>query len=873
MPIASLSTTAEKSLLHGRDKLEQEVEEGNVEYKSMMINLSEERFQQLMSQMKWRMTEGDGEALYEIGVDDSGVPIGLDPQEFDETLQNVERMAKELEADMTILCEKPVNGSGKRVAEVLLRRYSTDQYLDMRVAVCGNVDSGKCLAKDTPVMMYSGEVVPVQNVRLGDLLMGDDSTPRKVLLTSSGTGRLYSVKNTADSASYTVNGNHVLSLFDTEMGIAVDVPIRQYLDMSTEERIMRLRGYRTSVATFGGYSEDDEHNNIDPYVFGRVMRAHLEGRNRSNGRIDDDNPHWVHELQKQFSKERWWSSRQEEHQATVDEICELIVQQGCIPHPLKCGSLATRSDLFAGLLDSDMCSIIDKGHSHSDAIQGQGYEGEKGFVLRLSNRDRQIAEDVQFIGRSLGFVVTLVNDTNCIECHVANSNQARVSLGNNSGIISTSAIKVEDVGVGEFFGFQLDGNHRFLLGDFTVTHNSTLIGVLTKGQLDNGRGRARTSVFQHRHEVETGRTSSVSHQIVGFDSKGKIVNYDSVATHMDWKDIVCKSSKLITFIDLCGHEKYFKTTVTGMTGHSVDYACVVVGANMGVLKMTREHIGLCLALKVPMFFVVTKVDICPEHVLKNTLATIHKLLKMPGVRKLPYHIKNEDDVITCAKNISSDRIVPIFLISSVTGDKLDLVRQFLNLLPARKDWESKIDKPTEFVIDATFYVSGIGTVVSGTVQQGAIAVNDVLSLGPDGNGQFRQVQIKSIHAKRVNVKRVVAGQQVSCALRKVPRSSIRKGMVLVDNKAAKAVFEFTAEILVLSHSTLIKLNYQPVVHTGCCRQSCKIISMNKENLKTGEKAEVTFRFMFRPEYLKVGERLIFREGRTKGLGVITGLKD
>lgn len=54
-----------------------------------------------------------------------------------------------------------------------------------------------------------------------------------------------------------------------------------------------------------------------------------------------------------------------------------------------------------------------------------------------------------------------------------------------------------------------------------------------------------------------------------------------------------------------------------------DYACLIVGANMGVVGMCKEHLGVALALKVPVFFVVTKVDICPEHVLKNTVQVRH----------------------------------------------------------------------------------------------------------------------------------------------------------------------------------------------------------------------------------------------------------
>jgi GTPase len=119
---------------------------------------------------------------------------------------------------------------------------------------------------------------------------------------------------------------------------------------------------------------------------------------------------------------------------------------------------------------------------------------------------------------------------------------------------------------------------------------STFIGVLTKGNLDNGRGAARMNVFNHRHEVETGRTSSISQQILGFNSKGECVNYmGSLHREMTWGDIIEQSYKVVSFIDLAGHEKYLKTTVSGMTGHMPDYCFLMVGANMGVTKMTKEQ--------------------------------------------------------------------------------------------------------------------------------------------------------------------------------------------------------------------------------------------------------------------------------------------
>lgn len=97
-----------------------------------------------------------------------------------------------------------------------------------------------------------------------------------------------------------------------------------------------------------------------------------------------------------------------------------------------------------------------------------------------------------------------------------------------------------------------------------------MLGVLTHGELDNGRGHARQRLFRHKHEIESGRTSSVGNDILGFDSLGRVVNKPDKSGHgpLDWVNICQKSAKVITFIDLAGHERYLKTTVFGMTGYA-----------------------------------------------------------------------------------------------------------------------------------------------------------------------------------------------------------------------------------------------------------------------------------------------------------------
>jgi GTPase len=404
---------------------------------------------------------------------------------------------------------------------------------------------------------------------------------------------------------------------------------------------------------------------------------------------------------------------------------------------------------------------------------------------------------------------------------------------------------------------------------------STFIGVLTKGHLDNGRGLARVNVFNHKHEIETGRTSSISQQILGFNAKGECVNYlaaNTVHRDMTWGDIVEQSYKVISFIDLAGHEKYLKTTVSGMTGHMPDYCFLMVGANMGVTRMTKEHLALALALKIPLIVVVTKVDICPEGVLQQTLSDITRILKMRGVNKMPLMIKTDDDFISAVKSIAADRIVPIFLVSNVTGKDLDLVRKFLNLVPPRIEWALLRDnKHPEVLIDQTYFVTGVGTVVGGTVMSGSIQANDSMLLGPDSLGAFIPVQIKSVHSKRVPVKQVVAGMSAGFALKKIKRSTIRKGMVLVPvNSNPQPTIYFEADVIILYHSTTIHKNYQPVIQCLTIRQSAKIMAIlgEKDVLRTGDRAKILFKFMYRPEFLKEGMRVIFREGRCKAVGLL-----
>ncbi|KAL8678814.1 MAG: hypothetical protein Q9224_000644 [Gallowayella concinna] len=397
---------------------------------------------------------------------------------------------------------------------------------------------------------------------------------------------------------------------------------------------------------------------------------------------------------------------------------------------------------------------------------------------------------------------------------------------------------------------------------------STMLGVLVKGGLDDGRGKARVNLFRHKHEVESGRTSSVGMEIMGFDVHGEIVSSRVPGRKLSWEEIGRQSAKVISFTDLAGHERYLRTTVFGLLSSSPNYCLLMVAANNGIIGMSKEHLGIALALQVPVMVVITKIDICPPQILQQTITQLTRILKSPGARKIPVFIKTREETIETATQFVSQRICPIFQVSNVTGEGLDHVRTFLNILPHHGHYDDKA--PFEFHINDTFSVPFVGTVVSGVVKSGMIHAGDAVLIGPDSLGQFQTTHVRSIERKRIPVPVCAAGQSASFALKRIRRKEVRKGMVVLPklDTPPKVYREFVAEVLILSHATTIKTKYQAMLHVGPISQTCAIIDIDRAFIRTGDRATVAFRFVQRPEYLAAGDRILFREGRTKGLGLV-----
>lgn len=423
------------------------------------------------------------------------------------------------------------------------------------------------------------------------------------------------------------------------------------------------------------------------------------------------------------------------------------------------------------------------------------------------------------------------------------------SLTNSSDNQSSSSSATNSNSLSTINTFLTDDNNPNRPKRICVVGNvdagkSTLVACLSKHILDDGRGGARSKVLRHRHELEGGKSSAVAQEIVGYDEADKqIIPSDQHSSHSQllhskiWAEVAEKSSFTLTLVDLCGHERYLKTTVFGLVGYSPDAAMLVVGSNAGFQKMAREHLQLMLALKIPFFIVFTKVDsMTPKNIALETLSAVEKVMR--NVQKKPYRMRGEKQIDQAVLGLWSGKITPMFSVSCVTGDGLELLRTFLGRL-SRHDNSGKIiqmnsqdasnnitlkeskeelksstettnvpsasdasvsteldseelladvdlmkslpNQPKkegliEFVIDSNFLVPGVGVVAGGRMVAGTIKTGDRALLGPDKTGAFRPIIIRSIHVNCRLVEFASAGTPATFAIRSAPAAGREKSI-------------------------------------------------------------------------------------------------
>lgn len=250
------------------------------------------------------------------------------------------------------------------------------------VLLYGVPGGGKCLHPEEQVLMFDGTLRQAQHINPGELLMGDDSTPRTVLSTCTGEDDMFKI-NPSKGEPYIVNSPHIISLI-SEKGNYIDIPLNNYIKKSDEWKNLH-KGYRVIVEW------PDKNTPEDSYIFGLNMN---------------------------LSK---------------------------IPNVYKINSKEKRIQLIKG--------IIEKNAYYN--LNDKSYE--------IESKEECLIDDIAFIARSVGYNVKKEG-----------SSKTTFKVCINLEYNLKYSFTVVHLGKGKYCGFELDGNHRFLLKDFTVTHNTLL---------------------------------------------------------------------------------------------------------------------------------------------------------------------------------------------------------------------------------------------------------------------------------------------------------------------------------------------------------------------------------------------------------------
>lgn len=404
--------------------------------------------------------------------------------------------------------------------------------------------------------MANGKIKPVEALKCGDLLMGPDSSTRRIISTCRGIGELYRV-TPVKGDSYVVNEDHILCLkktredrdeFDSDN--IVEISVRDYLTTSKWFKHIH-KGWRIGVE----FDSISEPLRIDPYFLGLWL-----GDGLSSGpaicTVDSE----VVDYLGKYAKSLSLILRQDANRpAPVYHLTEADRARGpgrnrlCtalrahnlignkhIPGRFKFAAWHERLRLLAGILDSD-------GH-----LSRGGYE--------LTLKSERLFDDVLFLARSLGFACykakvkkTCVNNGKVgdyFRCHINGPiDRIPCKIQRKTAVPRRQkknplvhGITVEHIGQGAYYGFELAGpDGRFLLGDFTVTHNTVLFSYIAMAAAQRG---STAWILVHRRELVSQTSAAltafgVPHGIVQaphklqMDARMQVASVQTLVNRMD----------------------------------------------------------------------------------------------------------------------------------------------------------------------------------------------------------------------------------------------------------------------------------------------------------------------------------------------------
>ena len=298
-----------------------------------------------------------------------------------------------------------------------------------------------------------------------------------------------------------------------------------------------------------------------------------------------------------------------------------------------------------------------------------------------------------------------------------------------------------------------------------------------------------------------------------------------------------------TIIDAPGHKDFIKNMITGAS--QADIGMVVVAATDGVMAQTKEHIILCRTLGVDQLAVaVNKMDAVnySEDKFKKVKEEVTKLLKT-----MQYKVDQINFIPTSA--LEGGNIVKKS--DKMAWYKGPTIREQLDLF---KEPEKPVDLPLRLPIQDVYSITGIGVVPVGRVETGTMKIGDNVIVMPGREGNGIRGEVKSIEMHHEQIQEAIPGDNVGFNVRGIGKKDIARGDVLGhDKNPPTLVKEFTAQIVVLNHPTVMTVGYTPVFHIHTAQVACKIDKIVKKiNPATGETIEEN------PDFLKNGDVAIVK---------------
>ncbi len=299
----------------------------------------------------------------------------------------------------------------------------------------------------------------------------------------------------------------------------------------------------------------------------------------------------------------------------------------------------------------------------------------------------------------------------------------------------------------------------------------------------------------------------------------------------------------VTIIDAPGHKDFVKNMITGAS--QADAAFLVVAAKEGVQPQTQEHLWLLRTMGVEQVCVViNKMDTVEykEDAFNKVKEEITKLLKTVGY-------KADETIFIAASGLKGDNIAK-------KSENMSWYKgpTILEQLDNFKEPKKPTDLPLRMAIQDVYTITGVGTIPVGKIETGIMKVGQKVIALPARNGTGVEGEVKTIEMHHESMNEAVAGDNVGVNVRGIGKKDVARGDVICDAaKPATIAEEFTAQIAVINHPTVIAKGYTPVFHVHTAQVPCQFIELvSKLDPKTGQVAQEN------PDFLKNGDVAIVK---------------